>query len=43
MAKPQAGSRKRVEYAEKDPAMGYTTASSPSACITQYSMAPTIR
>lgn len=40
MAKPQAGSRKRVEYAEKEPATGNRTAISPSACTVQYNMMP---
>lgn len=42
MAKPQEGSRKRVAQEEKDPAIGKSTASSPSAWHVQYSMAPTI-
>ena len=40
IANPQAGSINRVEYAEKDPATGNKTASSPSACTVQYSIIP---
>jgi hypothetical protein len=40
IAKPQAGSKNRVEYAEKDPATGNNTANSPSACTVQYNIIP---
>jgi len=40
IAKPQAGSKNRVEYAEKDPATGNKTANSPRACTVQYNMTP---
>ena len=40
MAKPHAGSRKRVEYAENEPATGNSTAISPSAWTVQYNMIP---
>src|SRR5438045_1359082 len=40
MAKPHAGSRKRVEKAEKEPATGKSTAISPRACTVQYSITP---
>ena len=42
MANPQAGSRKRVEYAEKDPETGKTTAISPRAWTVQNIMIPII-
>ena len=42
MAKPHAGSIKRVEYAEKDPATGKRTASSPSAWTVQNMRMPII-
>jgi hypothetical protein len=41
MANPHAGSIKRVEYAENEPATGNSTASSPRACTVQYSIMPT--
>jgi hypothetical protein len=40
MAKPQAGSRKRVEYAAKEPATGKRTAISPRAWTVEYNMTP---
>ena len=40
MANPQDGSRNRVEYVEKEPAMGKATVNSPRAWHVQYSMSP---
>lgn len=40
IANPQAGSRNLVEKAEKEPATGNTTASSPRAWTVQYSITP---
>lgn len=40
IANPHAGSKKRVENAENDPATGNNTAISPSAWTVQYSMTP---
>ena len=40
MAKPQAGSINRVEYAEKEPATGNKTAISPKAWTVQYNITP---
>ena len=40
MAKPQAGSRNRVEYVENEPATGSSTAISPRACTVQYNIIP---
>jgi hypothetical protein len=43
MAKPQAGSMKRVEYAAKEPATGKSTASSPRDCMVQNMRIPMIQ
>jgi hypothetical protein len=40
IANPHAGSRNLVEYDEKEPATGNTTANSPRAWTVQYNMIP---
>jgi hypothetical protein len=40
IANPHDGSRKRVENAENEPAIGKATHSSPKDCIVQYCMPP---